>query len=173
MKPAKRTLLIVEDDEDERVFFKRSFERLNTQYAVRLARGGNEAIAYLKGEGEYADRDRFEFPSYIITDLQMPDGDGFAVLEFLKNNPAFSVIPVVMVSSSDDEDDIRHAYFLGASSYLVKPPNLVALQALLKTIHAYWIQCEVPGVDIEGYALPTESRGKAGERFPIPKRPAK
>src|SRR4051812_8885975 len=94
MKPCTRTLLIVDGDEDQRFFFKRSFERLSTDYAVQLAGGGKEAIAYLKGEGQFGDRDRFEFPSYIITDLQMPEGDGFDVLDFLKNNPALSVIPV-------------------------------------------------------------------------------
>jgi CheY-like chemotaxis protein len=81
MKTRKHTLLMVEDDEDQRFFFQRAFEALGTQYKVQLATNGNEAIAYFKGEGKYADRKAFEFPSYVLTDLQMRDGDGFHVLD--------------------------------------------------------------------------------------------
>lgn len=100
----------------------------------------------------------------------MSPGDGFHVLQFLKENPALSVIPVVMLSTSDDEDDIRQAYLLGASSYLVKPNGLPALRKLLEDIHNYWIQCEVPLVDAEGYAVATESRGRPGVRYTKPRR---
>src|SRR5687768_1711832 len=170
MKAQKHTLLIVEDDEDQRIFLQRSFESLDTKYTVHALAGGYDAIAYLKGEGKYANRAQFEFPSYILTDLKMPEGDGFHILEFVKKNPALSVIPVVMLSSSEDADDVRHAYLLGASSYLLKPNGLPALRALLKKVHDYWAECEVPEVDESGYALNTESRGKLGERYTKPKR---
>jgi hypothetical protein len=75
-----------------------------------------------------------------------------------------------MLSSSDDPDDIRQAYLLGASSYFVKPPNVDALRALLKKIHDYWTECEVPEVDAEGYAVATVSRGRPGARYQKPKR---
>src|SRR5687767_6150694 len=130
MKAQKYTLLIVDDDEDQRFIFRKTFEELGTKYKVRLANSGDEALAYLKGEGEYADRSKFEFPSYILTDLKMSPGDGFHLLEFLKNAPALSVIPVVMLSTSDDADDIRQAYLLGASSFFVKPRDLRDLRAL-------------------------------------------
>jgi len=168
MKAQKHTLLIIDDDEDQRFFCKRAFEALGTEYKVQLASNGNEAIDYLQGQGKYADRTAYEFPSYILTDLQMPDGDGFAVLEFIKKNPALSIIPVVMLSTSQDQDDIRHAYLLGASSYFVTPPSVEGLKKLLKNIHNYWVECEVRQVDTEGYALATESRGKPGARFPKP-----
>lgn len=134
---------------------------------------GNEAIGYLKGEGKFKDRRLFEFPSYIITDLGMPDGDGFEVLLFLKTNPALSVIPVVMLSSSDDPDDVRHAYLLGVSSFFAKPPPGDGLKELVRRIHEYWVACEVPEVDVDGYAVETNSKGKRGERFTKPKRPSK
>src|SRR5215204_2668946 len=171
MKAQRHTLLIVEDDDDHRLFVQNSFQSLGTRYHIHALSSGNEALAYLKGEGNYSDRTKFEFPSYIITDLKMPDGDGFVILEFIKKHPGLSVIPVVMLSSSDDTDDIRHAYLLGASSYLVKPDGLPALRALLKKIHEYWSECEVPEVDTEGYAVATSSTGKAGARFPKPDRP--
>ena len=92
MKAQKFTLLIVEDDEDQRFFFQKSFEALGLNYKVQLASNGEEAIAYLKGEGKYGDRTEFEFPSYILTDLKMGPGDGFHLLEFIKSTPALSVI---------------------------------------------------------------------------------
>jgi DNA-binding NarL/FixJ family response regulator len=82
-----------------------------------------------------------------------------------------SVIPVVMLSSSEDADDIRQAYLLGASSYMVKPSGQNSLRALMQRIHEYWSDCEVPEVDKAGYAVETESQGKRGERFTKPKKP--
>ena len=173
MKAQKFTLLIADDDEDERAFVEREFKALHAQYKIQGVSSGNEAIAYLKGEGKFSDREKFEFPSYIITDLGMSDGDGFAVLEFIKDHPALSVIPVVMLSSSDDSDDVRQAYLLGASSFIMKPAFTTGLRQLVRKIHEYWTDCEVPEVDADGYAVDTNSRGKRGERFTKPKRPPK
>jgi CheY-like chemotaxis protein len=172
VKAQKFTLLLVEDDEDQRAFLRAAFQSFATQYQIHALPNGDEAIAYLKGEGKYKDRAEYEFPSYIITDLKMAPGDGFDVLDFIKKNPALSIIPVVMLSSSDDPDDIRHAYLLGASSFLTKPAGFPALRSLLQKVHDYWAECEVPEVDAEGYAVPTMSKGKAGERFTKPTRPA-
>ena len=95
----------------------------------------------------------------------MPGTDGFAVLEHLKNNPEWAVIPTVVLSGSRDHDDIKRAYLLGASSYHVKPGSVEALRQQLKVLHDYWMTCEVPEVDSTGRQLPTESKGKLGERF--------
>ncbi len=123
MKEQKHTLLIVDDEADHRFLAQNTFESLGTNFKVQLAINGDEAIAYLKGEGRFADRKEFEFPSYILTDLNMAPGDGFHLLEFIKNNPDLSVVPVVMVSDSAHPDDIRQAYLLGASSSsLNRPP---------------------------------------------------
>ena len=170
MKAQKFTLLIVDDDEAHRFLALTTFERVSPTYKIQLAASGEEAIAYLKGTGKFADRKKFEFPSYVITDLKMPSGDGFHLLEFLKNNPALSLIPVVMLSSSDDADDIRQAYLLGVSSYMVKPPTLEKLRAMFRRIHEYWSDCEVPEVDPDGYAVATNSYGRLGARYTKPKR---
>ena len=132
----------------------------------------DEAIAYIKGEGKYADRQHYQFPSYIITDLKMFPKDGFHLLEYIKKHPALSIIPVVMLSSSQDTDDIRHAYLLGASSFFTKPADADTLTILLKKIHEYWAECQVPAVDTDGYALMTNSYGKAGDRYDKPLREA-
>lgn len=150
-----------------------AFSKLDFRYSVHALRSGNEAIHYLAGRGKFKDRERYPFPGYIITDLQMKDGDGLAVLEFLKKNPALSVIPVVVFSSSDDPDDIRHCYLQGCSAYFLKPSSQTELQDLVRRIHDYWKDSQVPQVDVEGYALETSSKGKVGERFAKPKRKTK
>src|SRR4051794_3408444 len=98
MKAQKHTLLVIDDDENQRFFMQKQFEALSTNYQVVSLGSGNEAIAYMKGEGKFSNRLLFEFPAYVITDLQMREGDGFHVLQFVKEHPAFSVIPVVMLS---------------------------------------------------------------------------
>jgi len=98
----------------------------------------------------------------------MPGADGFAVLEHLKNNPEWAVIPTVVLTSSQDLDDIKKAYMLGASSYHLKPHSPEELRHQLKVLHAYWMTCEVPQVDSSGRQLRTDSKGKLGERFKQP-----
>ena len=75
----------------------------------------------MMGEGKYSDRRLYAYPTFITTDLKMPGADGFAVLEHLKNNPEWAVIPTVVLTGSRDLDDIKKSYMLGASSYHVKP----------------------------------------------------
>ena len=87
------------------------------------------------------------------------------MLEFLKSNPEWAVIPTIVFSASADLDDIKKAYMLGASSYHVKPRTHGALMHQLLVLHS-WMTCEVPEVDSTGRQKRTESEGKLGERFP-------
>ena len=127
-----------------------------------------ENFALPEGQGKYSDRTLFAYPTFITTDLKMPGADGFAVLEHLKEHPAWAIIPTVVLSASRDLDDIKKSYMLGASSYLVKPASPDALRQMLKVLHDYWMTCEVPEVDSTGKQLLTESKGKLGERFAQP-----
>ncbi|HUR46928.1 MAG TPA: response regulator [Candidatus Saccharimonadales bacterium] len=170
MKAQKFTLLIVDDDQNDRFLIERAFKSLGPYYRIHALENGNEAIRYIKGEDEYSDRSKYQFPSYIITDLKMTQGDGFDLLNYIKTHPALSIIPVVMLSGSEDLDDIRQAYLLGVSSYFTKPSPTEDLAMLIRNIHNYWSQCQVPAVDGDGYALMTDSTGKAGERFSKPER---
>src|SRR5689334_5737184 len=128
MRPKDFTVLIVDDDANDRKMIELAFRRNNVTNPIHAVESGEEAIAYLEGKGEYADRSRFAYPSYIITDLKMPHGDGFTILSYLKKNPEWAVIPTVVLSASDDVDDIKKSYILGASSYHVKPSSLDELR---------------------------------------------
>jgi CheY-like chemotaxis protein len=119
----------------------------------------------MRGDGKFADRLLYAYPTFITTDLKMPGADGFAVLEYRRDHSEWAVIPTVVLTSSSDLDDIKKAYMLGATSYHVKPSSPEDLRRQLKVLHDYWITCEVPEVDITGRRLLTDSQGKLGERF--------
>ncbi|HLY74676.1 MAG TPA: response regulator, partial [Planctomycetota bacterium] len=150
MKKYHDTILIVEGDADERMFMKRAFQKLRIKSPIQVVGSGNEAIAYMKGEGRYADRKEYAYPSFILTDLKMANGDGFAVLAFLNRNPDWAIIPTVVLSGTASPEDIKKAYRLGASSFHVKPMAYDDLVKLLSTLHEYWMSCEVPEVDEHG-----------------------
>ena len=168
MKKYHATILVVEDDPNDQFLVERAFRDIGVSDPIQVVGDGGEAIAYMKGDGKYADRKKFAYPTFIITDLKMPRVDGFAVLEFLKRNPEWAVIPTIVLSASSDRDDIKKSYMLGASSYHIKPQSGEELRKQLAVINAYWMTCQVPEVDVTGKQLRTNSEGKLGERFPQP-----
>lgn len=161
-----KTILIVEDEEADRMLVSRAFRAAGVDCPIHVANNSDQAIQYLMGEGIYADRDKYCFPTFIITDLHMPGGDGLLLLEHLQTNPDWGIIPTVVMSSSDDPDDIKKAYMLGASSYHMKPNDLDELRLFVRNLHRYWMTCLVPEADSSGRRVITESRGRLGERYP-------
>jgi CheY-like chemotaxis protein len=166
MKKYHATILVVEDDSNDQVLIERAFRKVGVTDPIQITSDGVEAIAYMMGEGKFADREKFAYPTFIMTDLKMPRADGFAVLEFLKANPEWAIIPTIVLSASSDLDDIKKSYMLGASSYHVKPQSHDDLLHQLSVINQYWMTCQVPEVDVTGKQLHTDSVGKLGERFP-------
>ena len=168
MKKYFATILVVEDDQNDQFLIERALRAAKVMGPIHFASDGAEAIAYFMGEGKFANRQLYAYPTFVMTDLKMPKVDGFGVLEFLKGNPEWAIIPTVVFTSSPDRDDIKKAYMLGASSYHVKPQDPAALSQFVATLNAYWLTCEVPEVDSTGKQLPTSSAGKLGERFSQP-----
>jgi CheY-like chemotaxis protein len=165
VKKYNATILLVDDDADFLTFVERAFRQNGVTSPIHRAHDGAEAIAYMMGEGKYADRKTYEYPTFIMTDLKMPNADGFAVLQHLKSNPEWAIIPTVVFSASSDLDDIKKSYMLGASSYHVKPVSIAKLREHLDILHKYWMTCEAPEVDSTGRQRRTESSGKLGARF--------
>lgn len=160
-------ILVVDDDPNDLFFIQAAFAFVGARGVIKTAGSGHEAIAYLKGVGEFADRQAYPLPDFVITDLKMPDGDGFCLLEFLRNNPGLLAVPALVLSGSQDNDDIKKAYLLGAGSYHMKPSSTHDLRQLVRTLYSYWMVCETPGRDASGRLQPTESRHKLGERFSL------
>jgi CheY-like chemotaxis protein len=141
----RATILVVEDDPNDLFFLKRAFSAVRTQCGMQAVGDGAEAIDYLRGVDDYADRDRFPVPALILMDLKMPRVDGFEFLAWLRREPELKMIPVVVFSSSNQTRDVRRAYELGANSFIVKPQDTTMLPDMLKALASYWLEvCETP-----------------------------
>jgi len=139
MMMEKATVLLAEDDPDDVLLTQIAFEKARLLNPLQVVRDGEEAIAYLSGEGQFADRQRYPMPILLLLDLNMPKMSGFEVLEWLRIQSEHSRLPVAIMTSSDHDPDARRAFDLGADSYLVKPPDAEALLALVQRLHAYWM----------------------------------
>jgi CheY-like chemotaxis protein len=142
------TILVVEDDADDAFFLRRALSDEKILNPVQVVANGKEAIAYLLGEGAFADRMVYPFPSVIISDLKMPLFSGFDLLEWLQKHPECIVIPFIVLSSSKLDADVKKAYVLGANAYLVKPRSVAELRKILRTTHEFWAVCELPRVSL-------------------------
>jgi CheY-like chemotaxis protein len=138
------TVLLVEDDPDDILLTQIAFEKARLANPLEIARDGEEAIAYLSGEGKFANRNQYPLPVLVMLDLKMPKVNGFQVLEWLRSHPEIGHLPVAIMTSSDEDPDVKRAYALGADSYLVKPPDARALLALVQRINAYWLIVNEP-----------------------------
>lgn len=144
MKNNLRTILIVEDEENDVFFLQRSFRSIGFRGDFRVCPNARCAIDYLLGRGPYEDRDENPVPQLIITDLKMPGGSGFDLLHWLKENPDYMIIPVIVLTSSNDPADVKEAYCLKANGYLVKPPSPQEQEAMLRRLIDFWNDCEKP-----------------------------
>jgi CheY-like chemotaxis protein len=165
MKKTNFTILLVEDDVNDQFLIQSAFRKIGVTDPIQVTGDGEEALAYLEGEGKFADRATYQYPTFILMDLKMPKMDGFAVLAHLKQNPEWRIIPTVIFSASCDLDDIKQAYALGACSYHIKPASPEEMRKQLKLLYDYWMTCEIPQVDITGKQLETVSHGKMSEQF--------
>lgn len=139
------TVLLVEDDETDAFFFQRAVSKGGFPYRVKVAKNGLEGMEYLAGSGKFADRDRFPFPKFIVTDNRMPMVSGKEFLLWLKSHPKFHVVPTIILGGQDDPKNVDEAYEeLGAHSYIVKPSTNEQLERVVRLIFEYWALCEIP-----------------------------
>ena len=134
-----QTILIVEDNPTDVMLIRRALARLKIANPVQVVADGDRAVDYLSGHDDYADRMQFPLPALILLDLKLPRRSGLEVLEWLRRQEGLRRVPVVMLTSSRQSDDVNRAYDLGANSYLAKPVEFDGLQEMLGTINTYWI----------------------------------
>ena len=134
----EHTILVAEDDSSDAFFLERAFTKSGITTSLRFVRDGQEAIEYLRGDGEFADRKRNPMPDLMLLDLKMPRLNGFQVLQWLRQEGGLKRLPVVIFSSSPLREDINKAYDLGANSYLMKPHSSEDLAKLVERIKFYW-----------------------------------
>src|SRR5258706_80802 len=133
--PEQDLILIAEDLEDDIVLIRRALQRADVQNPVQIVRNGDQVIAYLSGEGKFANREEYPLPSLLLLDLKMPRMDGFEVLRWIRKQPGLRALRVIVLTSSEDIRDVNEAYELGANSFLVKPmdfENSAVIRKFLK-----------------------------------------
>lgn len=141
MKTKKQwVLLLVEDDEGDIWATKRAFDSLKEIIHFQVVTDGEQAIQYMKQATADAKAEGILKPSLVILDLNLPKVHGFDVLEKLKSDDKTRHIPVIVLTTSSQDADVRRAYLAGASSYLVKPSSLDGYRKLACSIDEYYLQ---------------------------------
>jgi CheY-like chemotaxis protein len=138
------TILVVEDNSTDVLLLRRAFGKAGVTNPLRVASDGEQAIAYLTGEGSYADREQHPWPSLMLLDLTLPRTSGFEVLAWMRYDPALRRVPVVMLTSSAQPTDIARAYDAGANAYHVKPSDSEGFFALAEALKTYWLRWTEP-----------------------------
>ena len=154
----EQIILLAEDDPNDVVLIQRAFRKAGLQNTLKNVADGEQAIHYLSGQGAYSDRYQFPLPFLLLLDLKMPGTDGFEVLEWLRNEPQLKRLLVVVLTSSNLQEDVDRAYELGANSYLVKPVSFDEMVHLIQRFEAYWTEINrTPSAPVMSDGLRTES----------------
>lgn len=135
-----RAILLVEDNEDDVFLMKRALKSANIGNTLSVVEDGQRAIDYLSGDGAFSDREKYPFPAVVFLDLKLPLKSGLDVLEWIRQQPQFENLVVLVLTSSNEPSDLKRAYALGANSYLVKPPTAAQLLELAKAFKWYWLE---------------------------------
>jgi CheY-like chemotaxis protein len=137
-------ILLVEDNPRDLELTQRALRRANLTNNIHIARDGVEAIEFLFCEGAHAARKANERPKVILLDLKLPKMDGLEVLKRIKTDPRTRDIPVVVLTSSKEQNDIVESYHLGVNSYIVKPVNFERFAEAVQHLGMYWLLLNQP-----------------------------
>jgi CheY-like chemotaxis protein len=132
-----QVVLMADDDNDDCLLVKMAFEESSMDGELRFVEDGEALLDYLYRRGEFANTE-LPRPWLILLDLNMPRKDGREVLRAIKSDPLLKTIPVIILSTSDEPDDIKASYELGASSYITKPGSFDGLVEMMESIRRYW-----------------------------------
>ena len=135
----KHTFLMVDDSETSLFLMHEAFKRAKCNHPVQEVHNGEEAIAYLNGDGSYSDRNMFPLPTVMLLDLNMPKKNGFDVLAWVRAQPGLKRLAIIILTASIRSEDVERAFDLGATSFLVKPLSLEELVAMMRCL-SDWIQ---------------------------------
>ena len=145
MNMSKKHILLVEDNPDDEALALRALKKSNVANEIAIARDGVEALDYIFCEGEYSDRNIHQQPVVVLLDLKLPKVDGLEVLKRIKDDDRTRRMPVVIMTSSSEEQDIASSYDYGANSYIRKPVDFNQFTEAVAQLGLYWlVMNEVP-----------------------------
>ena len=133
-------ILIADDDPEDCMLIKDAFKEGLLVNGLRFVEDGEELMDYLRHQGKYRDRSAYPRPGIILLDLNMPKKDGREALKEIKSDPDLRSIPVVILTTSKEEEDILRSYDLGANSYITKPVTFAGLVEAIKSLGKYWFE---------------------------------
>lgn len=134
------SILVADDDADDRLMIGEAFEEAMLKNPVAYVQDGIELLEYLRHEGEYTDAAAHPTPGIILLDLNMPRMDGRTALEEIRKDPILKRIPVVVLTTSQAEEDILRTYDLGVNSFITKPVTFDGLVQVVQVLNRYWIE---------------------------------
>jgi CheY-like chemotaxis protein len=135
----KQTILLVDDSENDLFLMRAAFKKAEFNSPLHAVQNGEEAIAYLKGEGIYSDRNEYALPAVMLLDLNMPRKNGFEVLQWVRSQPVFKRLSVIILTASLRGEDVERAFDLGANAFLVKPATLDQLITMIRRLRD-WLE---------------------------------
>lgn len=135
----QKVILLVEDNEDDELLTMRGLKEAGILNEVVVARDGVEALDYLFGTGDYAGRDTSDVPQVMLLDLMLPRLNGLDVLRRVREDPRTEILPVVVLTSSREEEDVMKSYELRANSYVRKPVKFVEFATAVKQLGLFWV----------------------------------
>jgi CheY-like chemotaxis protein len=136
-------ILLAEDDPDDRYLISEALDENKIINQLFIVEDGEELLDYLNHRGKYSDAEKWPRPGLILLDLNMPRKDGRQVLEEIKLVPELRRIPVIVLTTSQSEEDITRSYDLGISGFITKPVTFSGLLEVFKAIESYWLQIVV------------------------------
>ena len=132
-------ILVADDDENDVFLLRHAFVKARLANPLQVVHDGEQLVAYLRGEEHYADREKYPFPALVLLDIKMPKMNGLEALSIIRNDPELRRLVVILLSSSDQEQDINQAFDLRANSYLVKPTSIERMVNVLGRLKDYWL----------------------------------
>jgi CheY-like chemotaxis protein len=138
-----QAILLIEDNPDDQALTLRALRKNNIRNPIVIVHDGVEALEYLLGTGGFADQERHP-PGLILLDLQLPRMDGLAFLRHIRQHGPYALIPIVVLTSSNEDNDLRESYRMGANSYVRKPVDFQAFLDTVRQLGLYWMVVNNP-----------------------------
>ena len=135
----KGLILLVEDNPDDEMLALRAFKKNGIDNKVLVLRNGADAIDFLFCQGTFSDRNQRDLPAVVLLDLKLPKKDGIEVLKEIRDNPVTALLPVVILTSSNTEQDLIASYKCGANSYIRKPVDFEQFMEAVRQMGIYWL----------------------------------